>query len=345
MPLESAQELLLDKRAAAARVRDRLPDELLDAAGNDRRQMVFDVEMHLAFLGESLRLEAPRLFAEYASWTSQLLTTAGGDVADVVRCFDAMEHELRESGTGGWVDDAAATLQVAREQVRGRVPVTQSHLRDDNVHRDAASAFLAACLRLRRTQALAIVHDLVAQGATVQEIYLDVLTPVMHELGRKWHLNHITVGQEHYCTAVAQMVMAQLFPLVFDAEREPIGRVVAVCVAGEVHEIGARMVADFFEMEGWDTYFLGANTPVDSILQTVADRNADILALSATMTFHVEIVKEIIDSLRQKGAGKTRVLVGGYPFNLSEGLWQRVGADGFAPDAEGALLAARQIMA
>lgn len=37
------------------------------------------------------------------------------------------------------------------------------------------------------------------------------------------------------------------------------------------HEIGMRMVADFFEMEGWDTYYLGANTPTRSILQTIVD--------------------------------------------------------------------------
>jgi signal transduction histidine kinase len=40
---------------------------------------------------------------------------------------------------------------------------------------------------------------------------------------------------------------------------------------------GARMVADFFELDGWDTYFLGANTPTDSILRAVEERRADIL--------------------------------------------------------------------
>ena len=41
---------------------------------------------------------------------------------------------------------------------------------------------------------------------------------------------------------------------------------VATCIGGELHEIGIRMVADFFEMEGWDTYYLGANTPADAVV-------------------------------------------------------------------------------
>ena len=48
-------------------------------------------------------------------------------------------------------------------------------------------------------------------------------------------------------------------------------------------EIGARMVADFFEMEGWDTCFLGANTPKESIIETIRAQKADLVALSDTV--------------------------------------------------------------
>ena len=52
---------------------------------------------------------------------------------------------------------------------------------------------------------------------------------------------------------------------------------------------GDRMVADFFEMDGWDTYFLGANTPAESVLRTADERRADVLAVSCTMTFHIPL--------------------------------------------------------
>jgi len=104
------------------------------------------------------------------------------------------------------------------------------------------------------------------------------------------------------------------------------------------------MVADFLEMEGWDTYFLGANTPPESVLRTVEERQAEVLALSATMTFHVSRVSELIAGLRATPAlSETSMLVGGYPFNISPDLWRRVGADGYAPDAASAVAEAARI--
>jgi methanogenic corrinoid protein MtbC1 len=105
------------------------------------------------------------------------------------------------------------------------------------------------------------------------------------------------------------------------------------------------MVADFFELEGWDTYFLGANTPPESIRHAVEEHRADVLAVSVTMTFHVSHVSALIDDLRkQPGTQKTRVLMGGYSFNLSPQLWKKVGADGYAIDAYKALLEANRVL-
>jgi MerR family transcriptional regulator, light-induced transcriptional regulator len=116
-------------------------------------------------------------------------------------------------------------------------------------------------------------------------------------------------------------------------------------VGGELHELGARMVADFFEMDGWDTYFLGANTPMDSILHAVAEREAHLLAISATMTFNIGKVTELISALRRAGMdSRTRVLVGGYPFNIAPDLWQTVGANGYARDAQQSLEVAERLL-
>jgi methanogenic corrinoid protein MtbC1 len=103
------------------------------------------------------------------------------------------------------------------------------------------------------------------------------------------------------------------------------------------------MVADFFEMEGWDTTYLGANTPTAGVLQMLADRKADVLAISATMTPHISAVAEMIARVRASDLGKVRILVGGYPFNLSPDLWRRVGADACAQDAEQAVLVANRL--
>ena len=245
---------------------------------------------------------------------------------------------LRAAGAGDWLDDVRLVLAEARSRIHTDVPLAESHLRDDNPHRALAEAFLEACLHLRRSTALAMVQDAAKRGLPVEEIYAHVITPAMRELGRMWHLNLVTVGQEHYCTAVAQMVMAQLFPLIFDGERAAAGRVVSVCAAGELHEIGARMVADLFEMHGWDTVFLGADVPASSVVDTLVETDADVLAISVTLAANLGFVSDLIEAMRRDPAcDEIKVLVGGAAFEVEPNLWERIGADGWAPDAAEAL--------
>lgn len=117
-------------------------------------------------------------------------------------------------------------------------------------------------------------------------------------------------------------------------------------MADELHEMGIRMVADIFEMEGWDTYYVGADTPIESILQTIKDHGGDVLGVSTTMTFHINRTVELIECVRQTTLGEEiKIIVGGYPFNIAPQLYQHVGADGYATDAQDALLLANRLVA
>jgi methanogenic corrinoid protein MtbC1 len=158
-------------------------------------------------------------------------------------------------------------------------------------------------------------------------------------------MNLLSVAQEHYCTAATQLIMSQLYPHIFETEKN--GRtLVATCVAGDLHEIGVRMVADFFEMEGWDTFYLGANAPTACVLETLAERRADVLAISATITPHVRAVAGLIAAVRSSPAGRDiKIMVGGYPFNIAPDLWRRVGADAGARDALESIAVANQLAA
>ena len=165
-----------------------------------------------------------------------------------------------------------------------------------------------------------------------------------YEIGRLWQTNRITVAEEHYCTAATQLIMSQLYPQIFASAKN--GRtLIATCVAGDMHEIGVRMVADFFEMEGWNTYYLGANAPHSSVVATVIERKADVLAISATISCHVEAIRDLIRVVRQHpSGGHVRILAGGYPFNRDPELWRYVGADGSARDAQQAITLANQLV-
>ncbi len=343
MVLHSHVDLLGRKAELARLLRSRLDPTWFEFGGNERMAMVFDLEMHLAFLGEAVRLHLPRLFTEYATWTWQLLLTAKGDGDRFEVCLRAIAALLREQGSGDWVAEALGDIELACSTMRSSPLSDESHWRDDNPHRALGEAFLEACLHLRRQQAMAMVHKAVRDGVPVPEIYTDVITPAMRELGRLWHLNRVTVAQEHYCTALAQMVMAQLFPVIFDSERKPLGRIVSACVAGELHEIGARMVADLFEMAGWDTAFLGADVPHDSVIDMLIETDAQVLAISVTLAANLGDASALIAAVRASPAcAAVKILVGGAVFNVEPTLWQQMAVDGWAPDPAAALALANR---
>ena len=170
-------------------------------------------------------------------------------------------------------------------------------------------------------------------GTSVKAIYMHVFQPVQYEVGRLWQQDKLSIAQEHFCSAATQLIMSQLYSYISGSRKNGY-KLVATCISGDQHEIGLRMVTDFCEMEGWITYYLGANTPKKSIIKMLHEKKPDLLLLSATMTYHVHSITELIAAIRADSAiSETKVMVGGYPFNADQGLWQETGADACAVDA------------
>lgn len=197
--------------------------------------------------------------------------------------------------------------------------------------------YVAALSSGNRRQALVVARSALAEGIDIRDLYLDVFQPAMHEVGRLWEVNKMTVAQEHLATAITQSVMAQLYNHVF--ANPSVGRtLVATCIGGELHELGIRMVADFFEIEGWDVYYLGANVPASDVVATVEDRKADLLAISITLNTHVPLARDLIRALRASPSGKkVKVMVGGQPVNRAPEIHRAMGADLTAPNAREAV--------
>jgi methanogenic corrinoid protein MtbC1 len=96
------------------------------------------------------------------------------------------------------------------------------------------------------------------------------------------------------------------------------------------------MLCDLLEMEGWNTIYLGANVPTAGIVDVLRDNHSNILAVSASMTFHIPAVREVIAAVRLASPA-TRILVGGYAFKIAPNLWRDVGADYWTKDASDAI--------
>ena len=203
--------------------------------------------------------------------------------------------------------------------------------------------YLDLLLDGRRQEAMQVITTEVESGLPIGDAYVDVLQPVMYEVGRLWQTDEIDIATEHYVTAATQLLMARLFPQAL-ASRRISKSMVGCCLGSELHELGMRMVCDFFEFEGWDTYFLGAIIPARSLVKVILDRKPDLVCISATMAFGLPGIRSLIRDLRTATDGHApRVMVGGLPFLINPDLTAMVGADATAVDARKAVAAAAEL--
>lgn len=309
----------------------------------DMETCLQDIRYHLAYLAEALTFQSFPLFEEYIKWVKKLLFSLGlpeEDMRTNLRCMkEVLASELPETSAL----EASRYLEKMEHEYPFLPSKDERDFLEESPLKELARAYLEALLDGRRHEATRMILGAVEKGVPVRDIYLHVFQPSQWELGRLWQSNSISVAQEHYCTAATQLIMSHLYPYIFQEEKRG-GSLMAACVSGELHELGLRMVADLFEMEGWDTYYMGANTPRQSVIRDLSERRPHVLALSATITYHVGEVAKFIKELRETEAGKeVRVIVGGYPFNVDRELWKKVGSDGWAPDAEKALQVASEL--
>lgn len=329
--------------AITARHYEAHPELAMHYGEAGRAKCLQDAEYHLRHLTDAVSALSPNLFAEYIGWAKVMLGARRIAASDLAHNLVIMGDAIRDNVA----PELATLVDTYMEAGLKRLPSFPTELatlfRDEAPHVELAREYLRALLNGERHIAGQLVFDAVEQGVSPQEIYLHVFQATQREIGRLWQMNQITVAQEHFCTSATQLIMAQLYPKIFRGDKN--GRkMVATSISGELHEIGVRIISDFFEMEGWDTYYLGANCPTPGILQALVDRKADLLAVSATMTFHVRAVENLIGAVREhEELSATKILVGGYPFNAEPELWNRIGADACATDASQAVAVAEQL--
>jgi methanogenic corrinoid protein MtbC1 len=306
-----------------------------------RARCTEDACSHLDHLRAAVVYGSPELFVDYVIWVRGLLAARGVPDADLLMNVDVIRTVLGADASMPGKAEVMAVLGEGTAALSAALADIRSHLDSANPHAALARRYLDALRACDRRAAATLVLDAVAGGLPVQDVYLHVFQATQYELGRLWQLNRISVAEEHYCTAATQLVMSQLYPRLFSTAR--VGRrIVVACAAGELHELGARMVADFFEMEGWDTFYLGANTPAPGLVSMVLDRCAHAVALSASLTGHVGAVADLVRAIRaQPEAASVRIFVGGHPFNSVPELVRKVGADGSAHSAREALALGR----
>lgn len=299
-----------------------------------KQKTLEDFNYHLQFIEAACESNSPAIFSNYLIWLKELLSRYGITGAQLQQSVLVMSEALKSAAPDVMTPACQTTIKAGLEALEKEHVATHSFFGQDQPRSDLAEKYLSLLLQGKRHEACDLIITEVENGMPVKDVYLHVFQTTQYQVGYLWHQGKISVAQEHFCTAATQYTIARLYPMIFKASSQG-PRIVAACIGSELHEMGIRMVADFFELSGFDTYYLGANTPAEGIVQTVISSNAAVLALSVTIAYHIGELIAVIDAVRSEPACKNiNILVGGYAFNSTPGLWQQVGADGFAQNAE-----------
>lgn len=301
-----------------------------------------DLDEHVTQLAAALAANHPPLFTDYLAWVKVVRARRDGTRGELEVELTLLRDAIATVLAPAEAAPALACLAAALPRLAALPDDAPSVISPAHPHAALAHQYLHALLRAERRVASRLITGAFDAGVSVRDLYLHVFQQSQRELGRLWQMNEVSVAQEHYCTAATQLIMSQLYPHIF-AGAKPEGTLVAASVGGELHELGVRMVADFFEMAGWNTIYLGANTPVASVVEAVVEHSADVLGASVTISHHLGEVATLLRAVRaDPRCADVKILVGGRPFNVAPELWREVGADGWAADADGAVaLAAR----
>ncbi len=208
---------------------------------------------------------------------------------------------------------------------------------------EIADRYLQCVLTRNRDGGRDLFFDELRNGRNVQEIYKDILIPVLNELGRLWQHDEITVADEHFSSAIIHRVLADLHAVI-DLPDPSLGKVVIAGVENELHDFGARIVADLMEIDGWDTSVYGPDLPPQELCEAARQERPQIVALSVTLPSHLVEMGETVRALRSL-AWDTRfaILLGGAPFATDPAICSSLGGDACAATGFDALRVARAL--
>lgn len=158
--------------------------------------------------------------------------------------------------------------------------------------------YLSELLAGNRTECAGVVSNLLEESMAPQTLYTELLQRSLYDVGNLWERGRITVAVEHLATAITESLLASVYPTIL-ANREPVGRKAVISSSvNEYHQVGARMVADILETQGWDAWFLGANTPQDDLLSFIDAKDPDLVGLSASVSFNIASLRRLAEIVR-----------------------------------------------
>lgn len=181
-------------------------------------------------------------------------------------------------------------------------------------------------------------------GVTPETILNTGMIPAMVEAGRLFEEGDYFVPEMFMSARAMQAGLGVLKPHLVASGVEPIGTVVIGTVHGDIHDVGKNLVGMMLEGAGFEVVDLGVDVASETFIEAVREHAPQVVALSTLLTITMPQMADTVAALRAADVlGTARVMVGGAPITAE--FAEKIGADGYAPDAHQAVALAQSFLA
>lgn len=156
---------------------------------------------------------------------------------------------------------------------------------------------------------------------TVEDICLHLFRPVLAEIGSRWAEGELDATVEHFAVGLIRGLLDGLFRSTSANGSGPLTLV--GCAPGELHELGALMLALFLRRTGARVAYLGQNVEIDGLLSTIASQKPQCILLSATLPSQAEAITAIVERLEAANS-QTGLYCGGQAFMRDPAVVERI---------------------
>lgn len=189
-----------------------------------------------------------------------------------------------------------------------------------------------------------LVQAAIEDKADLDQIINDGMVAAMDVVGQKFAENEIFIPEMLVSAVTMKKGLDIIKPLLKGDEIESKGTIIMCTVKGDIHDIGKNLVIMMLQGAGFDVIDLGVDMSTEELTQKVEEIKPDILGLSALLTTTMPEIKNVIETLKDKGLrNSVKVMVGGAPLNAA--FAEEVDADGYGQDAAEAVALARRLVA
>jgi corrinoid protein of di/trimethylamine methyltransferase len=187
------------------------------------------------------------------------------------------------------------------------------------------------------------IENLLNQGIKAEDILKRGMISAMEVINERFKSGEVFIPEVLLSARAMNEAIKVLEPYLAGGKLAAKGKVIMGTVKGDLHDIGKNLVLTMLKGVGFETIDLGIDVPAEEFIRKVKEEKPEILGLSALLTTTMPQMKIVIETLRKEGIrDKVKVMVGGAPLN--EKFARDIGADGYAPDAAGAVNLAKQLV-